>query len=164
MHFRLGSVARWQPLALLSLPWLPASQHAHTPCEQSPESSSASQPPSRKRGSLCQGSTCGLFFTDPSQGCQSYTDAFFSFSFSSYLVTWRSFLQLFWLCKRSPLSTYFSVKILPHIHIILMCLLEEVSFTSRSASPSDLVNKALFEPCQCHSFTYYLWLISCCKR
>lgn len=36
-------------------------------------------------------------FTDPSQGCCFHPDALF---FSPYLVTWRSFLQL-WFCRQS---------------------------------------------------------------
>lgn len=88
-HFRcLGLWWGGSRLFCLSPPWLLASQHAHTPHEQSPGPSSASWP-LRWKGILQDKGlhVDFLFFTDPSQRCQYCPNAFlFFFSVQPHYV------------------------------------------------------------------------------
>ena len=137
----------------LSPPWLLASQHAHIPIK------------SRPLRPLCLSQQARMLpkptWVDPFSFTHAYqrhldVPSWCFFSSLSYLVTWRSFLQLFCIGDL-PISNWFSVRIIPHVDVFLMCFVGEGEFHILLLHHLDPLQEELLSLLSKH-------IVGCCVR
>lgn len=126
--FRAGKFDKVAAISIdLFLLWFLISLYMWNPPRKGPGPSSPSiseQTTQQPRG-LLRVTAC-LLFTDPSQGHQSHPDAFF------FALFWDLSCTYVYIRDLLPVSSWFSVRIVPYLDVFFMCLWREGNTSSCS--------------------------------